>query len=133
MTGNNYLLDTNIISALFKGEEIIASKINEAPGIYIPAIALGELYFGAELSKESKRHIADIEDIKLTYPVLVVNEITSKHYGSIKALLRRKGKLIPENDIWISALALQHNLTVATRDNHFKEVKGLAIEEWLIN
>lgn len=50
MTGTKYLLDTNIISALFKGEEIISSKIAEAAKINIPVIALGELYYGVEFS-----------------------------------------------------------------------------------
>ncbi len=122
MIGNNYLLDTNIISALFKGEEIIASKITAANKIYIPVIAIGELYYGAELSNNSLKYISDIEELKASYPVLVVDEITSKKYGSIKASLRKKGKPIPENDIWISASALQHNLTVVTRDKHFIEV-----------
>ncbi len=76
------------------------------------------------------KYINDIEIIKSSYPVLVINDITCKHYGSIKASLKRNGKPIPENDIWISALAIQHNLTLATRDNHFKEVEGLKIEEW---
>lgn len=59
MTGNNYLLDTNIISALFKGEEIIAAKINETNAIYIPSTSIGELYYGAELSNDSMKYIAD--------------------------------------------------------------------------
>ncbi len=50
MTGADYLLDTNIISALFKGEEIISFKISEATKINIPVIALGELYYGVELA-----------------------------------------------------------------------------------
>ena len=130
MTGNNYLLDTNIISALFKVEEIIASKITEANEIYIPVIAIGELYYGAELTGDKSKYIIHIEDIKSSYPVLIVDEITVKQYGSIKAALRRKGKPIPENDIYIAALALQHNLAVATRDKHFKEIDGISIVEW---
>jgi tRNA(fMet)-specific endonuclease VapC len=37
---------------------------------------------------------------------------------------------VPENDIWIAALALQHDLTLATRDIHFEAVEGLKIEMW---
>ncbi len=100
MTGNNYLLDTNIISALLKGEDIIANKISEANKIYIPVIAIGELYYGVEFSN-SLKYVKDIEEIKSAYPVLNIDTITCNHYGSIKADLRRKGKPIPENDIWI--------------------------------
>lgn len=60
----------------------------------------------------------------------MVNEATCINYGLIKASLRKKGKPIPENDIWIAAIAMQHSLVVATRDKHFDEVDGLSTEEW---
>jgi len=33
--------------------------------------------------------------------------------------------------VWIAALALQHGLTVVSRDAHFSEVDGLSLESWL--
>lgn len=47
MAGNKVLLDTNIITALFKGEEGIADKIDSAEIVYIPAIVVGEHYYGS--------------------------------------------------------------------------------------
>ena len=38
--------------------------------------------------------------------------------------------MIPDNDLWIAAVALQHDLTVMTRDNHFAAVSGLATVGW---
>jgi tRNA(fMet)-specific endonuclease VapC len=37
---------------------------------------------------------------------------------------------IPENDLWIAALARQHALTLVTRDAHFTGVRGLVVERW---
>lgn len=51
-------------------------------------------------------------------------------YGEIKALLRQKGKPIPDNDIWMAASARQHLLTLVTRDSHFDEVDNLKREQW---
>jgi len=51
-------------------------------------------------------------------------------YGRVKNELHRKGTPIPENDVWIAALALQHGLAVATRDRHFDAVDGLCVEAW---
>ncbi len=51
-------------------------------------------------------------------------------YGNIKAALRKKGKPIPENDIWIAALSLQNNLALVTRDQHFNDNDNLVIERW---
>jgi len=48
----------------------------------------------------------------------------------LKASLRRKGKPIPENDIWIAAIAYQHDLTLITRDKHFSEIDELKIIAW---
>lgn len=55
---------------------------------------------------------------------------TAREYGVIKNALREKGRLIPENDIWIAAIARQHDLTLVTRDEHFKEIKHLKVEMW---
>lgn len=130
MTGNSYLLNTNIISALFKGEQAIAAKIDEAASVYIPVIAVGELHFGAELVNDSSKYIDDIESLTASYTIFFIDSDTCRKYGAIKAALRKKGRPIPENDIWIAAIAMQHNFIVATRDKHFLEVDGLAIEEW---
>jgi tRNA(fMet)-specific endonuclease VapC len=40
------------------------------------------------------------------------------------------GQPIPENDIWIAALARQHELTLVTRDKHFADVESLVVEAW---
>jgi tRNA(fMet)-specific endonuclease VapC len=53
---------------------------------------------------------------------------TAREYGRIKEILRAKGKPIPENDIWIAAMAVQHGLTLATRDQHFGEVPNLVVD-----
>lgn len=53
-----------------------------------------------------------------------------KQYAETKTALRRKGKPIPENDIWIAAFALANDLTLVARDEHFDHVDGLRVERW---
>ena len=55
---------------------------------------------------------------------------TARRYGIIKDRLRRKGTIIPDNDIWIAAIAMQHGLILVTRDAHFDEVESLQTERW---
>lgn len=55
---------------------------------------------------------------------------TALQYGRIKQRLRRRGRPIPENDLWIAATAIQHQLVLASRDDHFTEVEGLTGERW---
>lgn len=60
----------------------------------------------------------------------MLDELVSIEYGKIKSSLRKKGSPIPENDIWIAAIALRHNLTLVTRDKHFNEITGLKLKNW---
>jgi tRNA(fMet)-specific endonuclease VapC len=125
-----YLLDTNIIIALFADEAVVKVSFRGAAEIFVPSIALGELYYGAHKSKRSIENLARIENFAQQSVVLSCNQEASRSYGKIKHQLRKKGRPIPENDIWIAAIALQHDLTLVTRDVHFQEVEGLKIEAW---
>ena len=62
--------------------------------------------------------------------VLVCDGETAKHYGEVKNLLRAKGRPLPENDLWVAAIALQHGLTLVTRDAHFNEIADLTVVAW---
>jgi predicted nucleic acid-binding protein len=53
-----------------------------------------------------------------------------RFYGQVKATLAKAGTPIPQNDIWIAAAALEHDLPVATRDAHFSKVPDLLILNW---
>lgn len=130
MTGNRFLLDTNIVSAWLKGEAIIANNIDKADAIYIPIIVIGELYYGASFSVQIQKNTENIKRVTQRYPVLSIDEETTISYGNIKANLRKKGKPIPENDIWIAAIALTHHIPLVTRDKHFTEIEDILLEEW---
>jgi tRNA(fMet)-specific endonuclease VapC len=130
MTGNKFLLDTNIITAWLKGEKTVADKIDKAKEIHIPIIVAGELYYGALYSTRVQKNIADIKSITGNYNVLLIDEAVTLAYGNIKAALRKKGKPIPENDIWIAAIAQNYQLVLVTRDKHFKEIDSIKIKHW---
>jgi tRNA(fMet)-specific endonuclease VapC len=123
MTGNKVLLDTNIVSALLKGEISIADKIDLAEQVYVPNVVIGELHYGAQYSSRIKKNIEKIIDFSERYDILKIDATTAATYGRLKAALRKKGKPIPENDIWIAALAEQYQLPLATRDRHLTKLK----------
>jgi tRNA(fMet)-specific endonuclease VapC len=130
MTGSSFLLDTNIISAWLKGEPNVVTNIDNAAAVFIPVITIGELYYGASCSTHAAKNIADIQDLSHNYTVLSISEQTTPIYGSIKSALRQKGRPIPENDIWIAAIALQYDLILVSRDKHFREIFGLPLVSW---
>jgi len=125
-----YLLDTNIVIALF-GEDISVQKhIAKAKEIFIPSTVIGELFFGAFKSSRPKENATRIENFSAVSTVLVCGIGTSREYGRIKHLLLKKGKPIPENDIWVASLAIQYALTLVTRDEHFKNIDDLKRTVW---
>ena len=129
MTGK-LLLDTNIIIPLFAQDPTVLKHLQEAEEVFIPSIVLGELYFGASKSKRAKQNIARIDEFAINNTILGCDIETARHYGEIKTALGKKGRPIPENDIWIAAIALQHKLILITRDAHFEEVDNLRTESW---
>ncbi len=122
-----YLLDTNILIKLFAGDENVIKWLKKAPEIFIPSIVLGELYYGAQKSSNKKNNLTKIDELSTSSNIIPCDSGTARHYGLIKNQLKEKGKPIPENDIWIGAIALQHRLTLVTKDVHFKEIKGMVL------
>lgn len=125
-----YLLDTNILIALFKGEQSVQDELEKAPEVFVPSIALGELFYGAIHSADPNRHLTQVEKLANTSTILNCDAVTAKHYGAIKHELKLLGQPIPENDLWISAIAMQFSLVVVSRDRHFRVVPNLTIAEW---
>ena len=124
------LLDTNIIIALLSGDTSLQKHIQNTEEIFIPIIAVGELYFGARKSKRIKENIVRIDEYVASSAVLGCDTQTAQEYGLIKNRLRERGRPIPENDIWIAAIAKQHNLALVTRDEHFREVREISCKKW---
>lgn len=62
--------------------------------------------------------------------VLAVTAATSRFYAAVREELRALGRPIPENDVWIAALAREHGLALLSRDSHFDFVPGLLRVGW---
>jgi len=77
-----------------------------------------------------EENVARVSEFASTSAVLPCDTATGRHYGQIKSGLRTRGRPIPENDIWIAAIARQYDLTLVSRDVHFAEVESLKVEAW---
>ena len=125
----SFLLDTNLVVAYFNREQAVRQRLSGIT-VFLPSIALGELYYGAYKSTRTTDNLKQIHDLIAILAVLTCDQVTADNYGQIKHALQVKGRPIPENDIWIAALAQQHHLILVTRDEHFKNVDGLPLEMW---
>jgi tRNA(fMet)-specific endonuclease VapC len=125
-----FVFDTNILSALLQRERQIVLRITELE-LQIPSIVVGELFAWAH--SPSRDRITRLQSVRILLsmaPILTPDVITGERYGLIYTELHQQGNLIPANDIWIAALALQHNCTLVTRDAHFRRVSDLSVEYW---
>jgi tRNA(fMet)-specific endonuclease VapC len=125
-----YLLDTNIIIGMFAADKVIQEKVENTDKMFLAAPVIGELYYGARKSSRSIENIARVNRLTQRFPLFSCDLETSQWFGIIKDQLRQKGNLIPDNDIWIAAIAMQHDLILVTRDAHFDEIESLQTEYW---
>jgi tRNA(fMet)-specific endonuclease VapC len=124
------LLDTNVVVALLKRDPAIVNRIAMATEVFVTAVTIGELYFGALKSSRQAENLQRIETFVSSIAILNCNEATAKCYGGIKWQLQTKGKPIPENDLWIAAIAHQYDFTLLTRDRHFRGIERVRVELW---
>lgn len=130
MDGNKFLLDTNAIIALQREDEALKKLLGTATDVFVPAVAVGELYYGAYKSGRVEANRQNVALFVTGRVILNVDADTADVYGQAKQALRAKGRPIPENDIWIAALAIQYGLTLITNDAHFGEVDNLDWRHW---
>ena len=123
------LIDTNIYSLAMKGDVDVVHALRRMDVIGFSAISIGELCSGFKGgSRESKNR----EELNLfldspRVTVHPVDEGTADFYASILNNLKRAGKPIPTNDIWIAAIAFQYGYQLFSRDNHFSLIPGLTL------
>jgi tRNA(fMet)-specific endonuclease VapC len=122
------LVDTNVVIALFAGEPGVVENVQRHAAVFLCAPVLGELRYGAQASARVQSNLERLDKFAKALIVLPCDTQTATLYGEVKFDLRRKGRPIPENDVWIAAIARQHGLILLTRDEHFREVERLGVE-----
>lgn len=112
------LFDTNIIIAFLKNEATVVDLFAKQDEINVSSITVGEMLYGALNSNQSEQNF-DLYSRFFNYcNVYKIDKNTSENYARIRFILKSKGTPIPENDIWIAATALEHSLSIVTRDKH---------------
>lgn len=131
-----YVLDTNALSALMKGDERLIRALKAVPrsAVGVPQPALAEIAYGiARLprSKKKERLRETLELLKAELPRAEWTDAVSEAFGLIKATLERKGQRIEDLDAAIAAHAVGHDATLVTADlSHMTRVPGLVVEDW---
>jgi predicted nucleic acid-binding protein len=125
------ILDTNAVSDFADANQGLLNRLQQsAEDIHIPVIVLGEYRYGVKSSRLRVARESWLDELESSAIVLAVTSETSRFYAEIRHELRLAGQPIPENDLWIAALARQHGLPILTNDTHFDQVSGLERIGW---
>ena len=124
------ILDSSVAIPFLTGETGVVHAVGEAERVYVPVAVVGELFYGARKSNRVAVELQRVEAFVADAIVLQSDLETGRVYAQIKHELRLKGRLLPENDMWIAAVARQHDKPLATRDAHFNIVSGLTLVWW---
>jgi len=124
------ILDTNALSALSEGDVSLETLLSGSDRHHLPVIVLGEYRFGLLRSRHRAQTEKWVQQLEREFIVLDVDSETARYYAQVREQLRRDGRPVPHSDLWISALALQHSLPVASLDMHFDYVSGLKRLAW---
>jgi len=124
------IVDTNALSSAADGDPEIIAILARADQMAIPVIVLGEYRYGIAQSRNRTSYENWLTGLLPDCFVLDITEPTTQYYAEIVLELKRKGKPIPTNDLWIAALCRQHALPLLSRDLHFDSVAGLKRVQW---
>ena len=121
-------VDTSVVVDVLRSDPAMVQRYAQINPV-ISATVLGELLHGVQRARRSGRQNALIANLLSRSHMVSCDEATAPQYATIRHRLEQQGTRIPENDIWIAATAAQHQLTLATRDPHFRHLHWMLIEQ----
>ena len=122
------LLDSDAYSQWKRGHARVAELIRSSSEVLVPLVVVGELLYGFQHGQRIEEHTRDLRTFldNRRVSVITMSMTTADRYARIAANLRRKGRPMPTNDIWIAAHAMETGADLISLDGHFAEVDGLA-------
>lgn len=123
------VLDTSAYSAYKRGHTEIVDVIKSASSILIPSIVIGELLSGFDLGNRSLENRQEFDEFLSSIRVheATIRRETSERYSHIYRYLRKIGRPIPTNDLWIAAVTMEYGATLLTTDAHFDGLPQIMI------
>lgn len=130
------LLDTDILSELFKGHNLVKSKaaeyIAEHERLTISHITKYEILKGLK-AKKAQKQIDAFNKFCIHNTVLPITDDVIVKAADIYASLKEQGELISDGDILVAAIAITNNLVLITNNtSHFSRIKDLQLDNWKI-
>ena len=123
------LLDTNAYVRLLGGDDAVLDALAEAETVFMSVIVLGELHAGFHGGSRHEQNLKRLDSFlhKSTVRILPATSETALIFGELKDRLRRRGRPIPINDVWIAAQVIETGSVLVTFDVHFQEIDGVRV------
>ncbi len=129
-----WLLDTNVCVALInRSDEQAAARLLEHPpgSVRLCSVVKAELHFGVQNSARLAENLQRVEIFCRAFESLPFDDDSARHYGIVRAQLRREGRPIGGNDLMIASIAIANSHVLVTRNaREFSRVAGLEVERW---
>lgn len=116
------LVDANVLSEGTKPHptpSVLEWLTENADEIVVNAVIVGELLYGILALPDGRRRerlLQWFESGVDCLPLLPMDSGTARAWATLTAALKRSGRTMPLKDSLIAATALQHDLTIATRN-----------------
>lgn len=122
---SRYCLDTSAYTHFKSGDAAVVELLDTADWVGVPSVVLGELWMGFLLGGRLERNAADLREFLANAAVeeIAIEGNVARHYAEIAVALRKAGRPLPTNDVWIAAAAASAGATVITYDGHFADIQ----------
>ena len=129
-----WLLDTSVCVVLINRTDDLAAErlLEHSPGsVRLCSVVKAELHFGAQNSSRLAENLQRVEYFCRAFESLPFDDESARHYGIVRAQLRREGRPIGGNDLMIASIAIASSHVLVTRNlGEFSRVAGLEVERW---
>ena len=123
-------VDTNAVIAYREGISIVCTLVEAADILFLPAVVLGELLYGSLNSAKPQKNEQAVHKFLAQSVLVPIAEAIATRYATVRLKLKKIGRPIPENDIWVAATCLELGVPLLTRDGHFDYIGGLEVINW---
>lgn len=123
-------LDTSVAVRFLNGDTVITERVLALPEIVLPIVVVGELLFGAENSTRPLQNLPRYLEFISACVAIPLGRETATTYARTRLALKRKGRPIPMNDVWIAEQCMEHGWILVTDYSDFDYVDGLMLEHW---
>lgn len=131
---NGYLLDTDIVIALIKGDAALATRLiavqQAGEPAYLHALSYYETKRGL-IRAAATRQLLAFERLCQSLPLVIPNRDSLDIAADIYAMLATQGQLIGDADILIAASAIAEGYTIVSRNlRHYARIPNLRVTDW---